>query len=177
MNHQDVLNRFKDINVTDLFGTKKEVKELPNIIRDDETIMYATSGFMDNNTWLITCTDKRILFLDKGMIYGLKQVEIPIEKINSVSHKKGLMFGAITIHHGSDHMEVKQINKDTLSPLVDTINNEIEKLKSNSGGTTLETKEVSYSVADEIIKFKNLLDEDVITEEEFQNKKKELLES
>lgn len=176
MNHQDVLARLRDVNVTDLFGTKKEVKELPNILRNDETIMYATSGFVDGNTWLITCTNKRILFLDKGMIYGLKQVEIPIEKINSVSYSKGLMFGNITIHHGSDHMEIKQINKITLNPLVDAINNEIENLKGEKNDP-IQSKELSYSIADEIKKFKGLLDEGVITEDEFQTKKKELLES
>ncbi|MTW85587.1 hypothetical protein F3157_07910 [Virgibacillus dakarensis] len=177
MNHQDVLDRFKEINVTDLFGTKKEVKELPNVIRENETIMYATSGFMENNTWLITCTDKRVLFLDKGMIYGLKQVEIPIEKINSVSHKKGLMFGTVIIHHGSDHMEINQINKATLNPLVEAINNEIENQKNKKDDKPYRSKEFSFSVADEIIKFKKLFDEGVITEGEFQAKKKELLES
>lgn len=175
MNHQDVLNRFGEVNVTDLFGTKKEVKELPNVLQENETIMYATSGFVDNNTWLITCTDKRIIFLDKGMIFGLKQVEIPIEKINSVSHSKGLMFGTITIHHGSDNMEIKQISKTTLTPMIEAINNEIEKTKDKNNNLT-DSNNVT-SIADEISKFKDLLDAGAITEDEYEIKKTELLNS
>ena len=175
MNYEDILERFNEINVTDLFGTKKEVRELPNVLRNDEIIMYATSGFVDGNTWLITCTDKRIVFLDKGMIYGLKQVDIPIEKINSVSHKKGLIFGSVTIHHGSDSMEVSQIRKDTLNPLVDVINNEIEKHKTQNKDQSQGSSDITYSAADEILKFKALLDADVITKEEFEKKKNEIL--
>ena len=39
-----------------IWGTKKEVKELPNIISDDEIITYATSGVYDGHTWLVIST-------------------------------------------------------------------------------------------------------------------------
>ncbi len=87
MNYQNILDRFKEVNVPELSGIKKEIKELSNILQENEIIMYGTRGSYDGGVWLITCTDKRILFLDKGMI-KLKQVEIPIDKINSVSFKK-----------------------------------------------------------------------------------------
>ena len=45
---------------------------------------------MDGNTWLITLTDRRIIFLDKGMIYGLKQTTIDLDKVNAVSGETGL---------------------------------------------------------------------------------------
>ncbi len=73
--------------------------------------MYVTSGLYNNNTYLIVCTDLRLLFLDKGMIYGLKFHEFPFEKINSVSYKKGLLFGEIIIHHGSSVSLWKHIKK------------------------------------------------------------------
>ncbi len=87
-NLSKIYQRFSEIGVEDLFGTKKEVKELPMILKDNENIMYVTSGLYNNNTYLIVCTDLRLLFLDKGMIYGLKFHEFPFEKINSVSYKK-----------------------------------------------------------------------------------------
>lgn len=173
MNHSDVLARFKEVGVTDTFGTKKEAKELPNILQSDEVIMYATSGFMDNNTWLITCTNKRLIFLDKGMIFGLKHVDIPIDKINSISYKKGMLLGEIIVHHGSAEMKIKNIMKDTLNPMTDAINTEIDNHKLASNNRTVQ--ESGNSAADEILKFKELLDADIITQEEFDAKKKELL--
>ena len=57
----------------DQFFTKKELKHLPEILREGEQLLAFTSGIMDGNTWLISLTDRRIIFLDKGMIWGLKQ--------------------------------------------------------------------------------------------------------
>ena len=73
-----------------IVGTKKEVKELPNIIGDDEIITYATSGWYDGHTWLVVSTSKRIIFLDKGMLFGVNQIEIPLGKVNAIKYKKRL---------------------------------------------------------------------------------------
>ena len=56
----------------DTFGTKKEIRYLPDVMEPGEAIKGLASGLMDANTWLVVCTDRRILFLDKGLIYGLR---------------------------------------------------------------------------------------------------------
>lgn len=40
---------------------------------DGEEVLAFSSGLMDESTWLITLTNTRIIFLDKGMIYGLNK--------------------------------------------------------------------------------------------------------
>ena len=64
--------------------------------------------------------------------------------------------------------KVKNVLKKTLIPFVNAVNDSIEKIEKSQ-------KSSKASVADEIIKFKKLLDEGAITQEEFDNKKKELL--
>lgn len=81
----------------DTFGTKKEVKCLPDILVEGEVIKGVASGMMDANTWLCVVTEQRILLLDKGMIFGLKQIEFPIKQIKSISHKSGLLMGELLI--------------------------------------------------------------------------------
>ena len=113
----------------DTFGTKKEINYLPQILSEDEKIIYLTSGLMNNNTWLITCTNKRVIFLDKGMIYGLKQCETPLEKINSIEQKTGLIFGEMSIWDGASKMTIKNVMKKTVKPFVDAVNKAIENKK------------------------------------------------
>ncbi|ERK48506.1 PH domain-containing protein [Leptotrichia sp. oral taxon 879] len=151
-----------------ILGTKKEVKELTNIINDDEIITYATSGVYDGHTWLVVSTNKRIIFLDKGMLFGVNQIEIPLSKVNAVKYKKGLFVGEIEIWDGASMFRVKSVLKKTLIPFINAVNNSIEEMKKTQNSPKL-------SVADEIMKFKRLLDEGVITQEEFDKKKKELL--
>ena len=82
---EEIQKQLNDCGATDFFGTKKEIKELPNELQDNETIFYATSGMVDGNTYLIVCTNLRVIFLDKGMLYGLKKISIPLQQVNSVS--------------------------------------------------------------------------------------------
>ena len=106
-----------------ILGTKKEVKELTNIINNDEIITYATSGVYDGHTWLVVSTNKRIIFLDKGMLFGVNQIEIPLSKVNAVKYKKGLFVGEIEIWDGASMFRVKSVLKKTLIPFINYVNN------------------------------------------------------
>ena len=150
-----------------IWGTKKEVKELPNIISDDEIITYATSGVYDGHTWLVISTNKTIIFLDKGMFFGVNQIEIPLSKVNSIKYRKRFFLGEIEIWDGASMIKVTNILKKTLVPFVNAVNDSIEEFEN--------LKKNQTSVADELIKFKKLLDEGVINRVEFDKKKKELL--
>ena len=152
-----------------IWGTKKEVKELPNIIGDDEIITYATSGVYDGHTWLVVSTNKRIIFLDKGMLFGVNQIEVPLSKVNSIKYRKRFFLGEIEIWDGASMIKVTNILKRTLIPFVNAVNDAIEEFEK------LQKPLNQSSVADEIIKFKKLMDEGVITQEEFSKKKNELL--
>src|SRR3954451_16863952 len=79
----------------DQFFTKKELKHLPDVLAEGEQVLAFTSGLMDGDTWLIALTDRRIIFLDKGMIWGLKQTLIDLDKVNSISGETGIFFGTI----------------------------------------------------------------------------------
>ncbi|WP_242977353.1 PH domain-containing protein [Clostridium fallax] len=91
-----------------------------------------TSGLIDRNTWLIVCTNKRVLMLDKGMIYGLKLIDIPLDKINSIYHPIVMLLEKISITHGATTRTIENISKTTVSFFVNTVNkekNHISKLR------------------------------------------------
>jgi hypothetical protein len=167
-----IQEEIKNLPHSDLFGTKKEVFELPNIIENDEKIKALTSGLTDGNTWLIVATNKRIIMLDKGMIYGVKQVDIPLNRINSISHSKGMLLGKISITDGAVTRTIENIANQTISFFCDTVKKEIELSK--NAENTINTSN-TYSAADEIMKFKELLDLGLLTQEEFNKKKKDIL--
>ncbi|XZM33633.1 PH domain-containing protein [Clostridium perfringens] len=158
----------------DDWGTKKEIAELPSVLSIDEHIKAMTSGLTDGNTWLIVCTNKRVLMLDKGMIYGLKLIDIPLDRINSISHSKGLLLGKISITDGATIRTIENVSNETLNFFTDTVSKEIEIYK-QAKNTPVTQVVNAMSTADEILKFKQLLDMGVLTQEEFECKKKELL--
>ncbi len=168
---EDIKAEIQALPTKDMWGTKKEVKELSNILNDDEHIKALCSGILDGNTWLIVCTEKRVLFLDKGMLYGLKQRETPIEKINSIEQKKGLLLGGVAIWDGAAKMEITNISKEAVSPFVDAVHQQIESHKASS----TQAGYANSSAADELIKLKSLMDSGALSKEEFEAEKQKIL--
>jgi hypothetical protein len=108
--------------------TKKELAYLHEVMSLGETIYAMTSGLMNNNTWLVTVTDKRVIFLDKGMIYGLKQMELPLSRISAVSHTTGLLFGKIEVATAGGAMRIDMIEKTDVLKVAQIISALVNKL-------------------------------------------------
>ena len=115
------------------FGTKKELKHLSQMLMDREQVLAFSSGFMDGNTWLIVLTDRRILFLDKGMLWGLKEVSIPLDRIQGVSGKTGLIMGKITINDRFAARQFEQVSKGAVRPFINRLQQEIGANRPDSG--------------------------------------------
>ncbi|MCI0152220.1 PH domain-containing protein [Paraburkholderia sediminicola] len=99
----------------DQFFTKNELNHLPEILMDGEQVLAFASGIMDGGTWLIALTDHRVIFLDKGLLFGLKQISINLDKINAVSGSTGLVFGTIRIEDGASERVIKNVPKKTVA--------------------------------------------------------------
>lgn len=168
---EDVKAQIKELKYADTFGTKKEIKYLPEILRKGERIHGITSGFMDGNTWLIALTNERVIFLDKGFIYGLKQVETPLDKINSIEQSIGLIFGEISIWDGSSKMMIKNIIKKSVKPFVNAINEQMKKLKNNN--SLSEAHELD--IASQLERLGELRAKGILTPEEFEQQKIKIL--
>lgn len=170
---QNEINSLPYININEWLTTK-EIDELPNILSKEESIKAITSGLTDGNTWLVVCTNKRVLMLDKGLLYGLKFIDIPLDRVNSITYTTGLMFGNIAITDGAVTRAIENVSKGTVSFFADTVNKQKE-IYTQSKNTPVTQVVNTISTADEILKFKELLDIGVITQEEFEMKKKKLL--
>jgi hypothetical protein len=158
----------------DQFFTKKELNHLPEILSTGEQVLAFTSGLMDGNTWLITLTDRRIIFLDKGMIYGLKQTSVDLDKVNSVSGQTGIFFGKITIEDGASSRLIDNVWKKTVVAFTNKVRDAIEARKSASTHAS-----APQASADDVVtkleKLAALLEKGIINKEEFAQQKAKIL--
>ncbi|MCM1234598.1 MAG: PH domain-containing protein [Ruminococcus flavefaciens] len=172
----EIKRQMDEAGVSDLFGTSKEVKYLPSILEENEIIKYATSGSIDANTALVICTNLRVLVIDRGMIYGTRSTEIPLDMVNGVSYSQGMVLGKIDIVNGSEHVLIDNVDKRTAPIMADVIKHESQSYKANLYNQNNNSPSSALDPADEIKKYKELLDMGAITEEEFNAKKKQLLD-
>lgn len=176
MDLETIQQQLKDAGVTDTFGTKKEIKALPDMLFDDEIIQYATSGFVDGNTVLMVCTNTRILFVDKGLVFGIKSTEIPLNMVNGVSYSKGLILGSIAIVNGAVTTKIEQVNKNTAPIMVEKIKQATAMLQqANQQPATPAPASEQPDLVEQLRGLKVLVDEGVLTQEEFDAKKKQVL--
>jgi hypothetical protein len=113
----------------DRFFTARELNHLPRILMDGEQVLAFSSGLMDGNTWLIVLTDKRVIFLDKGLLYGLRQVSVDLDRINSVASNTGLLFGDILITDGARQRKIEDVAKRSVGIFTNKVQEAIDARK------------------------------------------------
>ncbi len=111
------------------FYTSKEIRYLPEIIGEDETILAITSGFMQKTTWLCVCTNHRVLFLDRGMFWGLRQVQMNLDRIQSIDSSYGLFFGVIRMWDGASSIAISLVLRRSIAPFVKTVQQAVDQYK------------------------------------------------
>ena len=96
--------------------SKKELKELPNILWQDEILERIIEGTFAGKAGrgLQCATDRRLIFLDKGMLGGLDVQIFPYENVSSIEYSTGLMTGSITIYASNAKDEIKNCPKDKI---------------------------------------------------------------
>lgn len=177
---QEIKKQLIDAQAFDFSFNKKELKALPEVLdyKNGEVIKYAASGTKveqnETRTVLILCTNRRVLFLNKNMFFGGDSTDIPLNMINAVQLTNHLLLSDITIVNGANSTQLKQLAKESAAIMAKTIKKESYKYQHNLLHPE-NNMASSIDPADEIRKFKKLADDGIITQEEFEAKKKQLL--
>ena len=117
------------VNAKKRLGVGKELKHLHEVINKGENILGHTRGFYNKNTWLICITDRRVLFLDKGMIYGMKQAEIPLDNVSSVNYETGMLTGSVSVTAGGAEKKIGKMRKQDVKDISNLISEAAAKAK------------------------------------------------
>lgn len=154
-----------------VFWTQKEIKMLPQILKSDEKILAVTSGSMNNATWLAVCTNQRLIFLNRGMFYGLRQVQMPLDRIQSIDHSATVMFGSIRVWDGASAFAINMVLKKSIMPFVRATEEAMYALRKAQSKAAA----APVDVAAQIEKLAELKEKGHLTDAEFQAQKKKLL--
>ncbi len=155
-----------------LMNQKIIVKYLVGILQPNEQIEAFATGMFENKTMSLLTTNKRVIIFHKGLI-GSTQIEIPIEKINSIGQKKGFLVGELHIWDGSSKIVITKVPVGQISKYVSATNDIINNYKT----IKIEMNQtVEKDITDKIEKLAELHKEGILNDYEFATKKMELLE-
>ena len=157
-----------------IFWTGKEIRALPKILDEGENIKAVTSGILNNATWLAVCTDRRLLFINCGMVYGMEQVQMPLDRIQSIDHQFAIFFGSISVFDGMNIFTLNMVLRSSILPFV-RITEEMMYAQRHPQMKPAAPAVEQADVASQLSKLAELKEKGYLTDAEFQMQKKKLL--
>ena len=135
---------------------------------------YISSTKHDGN-FAYAITNKRIIMAQKKQITGENFQTVSLDNINDITFKSGVLLGILTVDTIKETFNIG-LDKGSAKSINSMLHSVIDNIKNIS--ITPEIKEISannFSIADELKKYKELLDLGVLTPEEFELQKNKLL--
>ncbi len=153
---------------------KREVKELETILASDEELFAIVSGTYNNGNGILVATNKRLIFIDKGILYGLKVEDFGLDKISSIQYETGLLLASIKIMASGNIAEIKNIQKLNARDFSEKVRLKLAEPKKQDQILQV-TQNNQVDIADQLTKLANLKNQGILTQEEFDQQKQKLL--
>lgn len=173
---EEVQQQIKSLDGVSRFLTMKEIKELPSILWEDECIERLTTGLYNNGNGIVVATNKRLIFVDKGFLYGIRVEDFPYDKITSILYKTGILMGEITIFASGNKADITHIDKVSARNFAEHVR---ARITSVSASATSQKSSTSPAADDEVIskleRLALLKSQGILTEDEFQEQKARIL--
>lgn len=155
----------------------KHFRVIEENLHEEEEVLMTFIGLKDfkgalqhDDNYAYALTNKRMIFAQKKLI-GEDLKSVVYDKINDISSSKKMLFGVVTIDTLGERFSVG-VDKVTADNISKEAHRIIFKVR-NKDKVKIEDKKKDE--LDEIRRYKELMDDGVITREEFNLKKKELL--
>lgn len=153
-----------------LFGTL-ELRALSYLLRGDERVVTLGTGQYDGRQGMACLTTTRLLFVDKGFTTtSLNQVEYPISIIQAVSTKRSLGGETLAITSAGLASEIRSLHGQA-----EEIARQIHRLQSQPP-TPAPTQAAAEDPTEMLQKLASLRDQGIITDDEFAEKKRAILD-
>lgn len=156
----------------------KHFSIIEHALAPDENVLICFIGLHNyvsmtkhDKNFAYAITNKRILMAQKKLIGEVLQT-VSISQLNDITFKSGLALGILTIDTVKECFNVS-LNKDSAKNISDRIHTILLNLKQNKIQTS--PMPASHVDTEQLLKLKELLDAGILTQEEFDRKKKQIL--
>lgn len=126
-----------------------------------------------NGYWAYGLTKEKII-MTQNRVIGEHVLVVSLRNINDVFMKTGIVWGILTIDTRDEVFNIA-IDKNSIRNIHEMVTDKLFEYTENLRKNVVDGANPTNSAADELIKWKSLLDQGIITEEEFERKKFEIL--
>lgn len=168
----EIKEQIKHLDVGSKLLGMKEIKALPDILWEDEKLEKMVQGYYEKGSGILAATNKRLVFVDRGMIYGIRVEDFPYDKISSIQYETGMLGAKIMIFTSGNKAEIKHVRNAVAKNFGDYVRARISKVQEHASNPK---QEAGDDVTTQLEKFASLKDKGIISDDEFNAKKKQIL--
>ncbi len=175
-NLSEVLAQVEKVPNGKRYLNSRAVKTLPDILMPEESVINLIEGVYDTSHGILACTEKRLVFVEKGILYGHRVEDFPFSKVTSVEATTGLLMGDLIIHASGNKAIIRNVPNTVLKPFANSVRNLIAGQHSPQPQVEKSSQPVADNF-DQLEKLHSLFQKGILTEQEFLEQKKKLLSS
>jgi hypothetical protein len=132
----------------------------------------------NNGIGILVATNKRLVFADKGLVFGLRVEDFPYDKISSIQYSTGLLLGKLTIFTSGNKAVIDNVDKKRVRIFGDFVRNKISS-KDTVETPSKQSQQKADTSSDDIVskleRLAKLKEQRILTEEEFTQQKQKIL--
>jgi hypothetical protein len=156
-------------------GGGRELRKLESHLWEGETVEHVSTGVYGEGLGIVALTDRRLLFLKDGVMKQVSE-DFPLDRVSSVQWNSGMLTGSIIVFVSGNKAEIKSVGKQVGKLIVDTVRGRISSKGAPASPASVAAQEASADdVFVQLEKLGALRDAGIVTSEEFDAKKAELL--
>jgi hypothetical protein len=168
----EIREELKKLDISPTIFARKEIHELSDILSAHEKIVYLVEGRnkTNNHHIILVATDRRLIFVDKEFMYGLKVEDFSYSKISSIQYETGIMLASIDIQVTDDVVEIDGVGKYHAELFCEKVREFMSRPEES-----IQNKP-EPSILDQLEQLGRLKESGVLSEEEFLEQKKKLVD-
>lgn len=163
-------------------GYKKNLRLVKEHLNEGETIQASVYGEYEKEVMgnevpksgILVATEKRVVFFGKRM-FGHDMESFLFSNISSIENSKGFMGHSVTIHASGNKVNMKWINSGDVNQFAKYVNDKLNSANESSPDRSDKQTGEEEDIPTQIQKLSDLKEKGILTEEEFETKKSELL--
>lgn len=156
-------------------GAGREMKRLTNHLWQGESVHLMAAGRYGGGTGIVVLTTTRLLFVMDGMTRQTIE-DFPLDKISSVQWSGGMVLGTMTVFASGNKADIDQMNKKDGKQIADAVRAWLANAaRPHRTAPSPRAATPEPDVYEQLRKLGELRDLGVVTPEEFEHKKRELL--
>ncbi len=161
---------------------RREINELPNILWEDEVVEKIVQGSYAKGIGVLVATNKRLIFVDKGLMGKIRVEDFAYDKISSIQYSTGIVFGKITIFTSGNKADIENVEKQQARGFSEYVRARISGVARHASAPAaqenaeaVEASGRGSDVISQLERLAKLREQGVLTDAEFEVQKQRLL--